>query len=160
MNQPVSARAESAPKTTHTQSTYFLAVDDPFELKIAQAWLKATYPNTLARIVSQLPMQRLTKPTVVIPVIRGEDRSPAYTQTMEAHSVRAIHVNPKDLIGEVRECAPVEVAKHWREVRDEFDPFGGEMNRNSFMDELSQNSAPVAARIHIGNTQVVRLQFV
>lgn len=155
----VSARAEQ-PAKSHTPHTYFLAVDDHFELAIAQAWLHAKHPNSAGKVVRELPMHRLPKGAVVIPLTRGEDRTAAYTQEFHGNSVRAVHVPPKDLIGQIREGRPITTDEHWREVRDEFDPFGGELNRDSFLTSLSTQATPCVARIHIGSPNVVRLSFV
>lgn len=162
MNQ-VSSRAvtpnSEAPKT-HTPSTFFLAVDDVFELKIAHAWLKHTHPHTLGKVVSKLPLLRLPHNTVVIPVTRGEDRSAAMVNVYEGHSVRTAHVDLNSLIHEVREAPAIDITKHWRQVRDEFDAFGGDLDKDSFMDALSNAASPAAARLHIGSPNIVRLTFV
>jgi hypothetical protein len=161
MNQ-VAARAmpgTESPKT-HTASTFFLAVDDTFELKIAHAWLKHTYPNTLGKVVKQLPLHRLPHNTVVIPITRGEDRTAAMVNVYEGHSVRTSHVDVDKLMHEVREATPIDITKHWRTVRDEFDAFGGDLNRDSFLEALSNAASPAAARMHIGTPNVVRLSFV
>lgn len=167
MTQPASARADLQPQPqpapvtpTHTNETYFIAVDDMFELNIARTYLLEHYPHTLGKVVRELPLLRLRKTVTVIPLTRGEDRSASYAQVFEGNSVRGVHVPPKDLIHQVREGKPISIASHWREVRDEFDPFGGELNRDSFLEKLSELATPAVARIHIGSPHVVRLMFV
>jgi hypothetical protein len=154
----VSARTE-APRQ-HTPQTYFLAVNDDFELKIAQAWLQQKYPNSAGKVVKELPMHRLPQNAVVIPVTRGEDRSPSWTQAHDRGSVRGIHVAPAELAREVREGKALAVADFWVAQRDEFDAFGGELNRDSFLEKLSAAATPAVARVHIGNPNSVKLSFV
>jgi hypothetical protein len=153
---------DSAPTPqTHDEQTYFLCIDDPYELSIASAWLKATYPNTRGKPVRELPLMRLTERATIIPVIRGEDRSSLEVYDRDSHGApRVTRRKPVELITEVRECRPVKTADHWRGRADEWDAFGGELMRDSFQTDLAKACTPIAPRVHIGTPNVLRLGFV
>lgn len=159
MTAQASARAE--PEPTHTERTYFLAIDDAHELNIAKAYVKAKYPNTLAKITNQLPLPRLGKDFVIIPLIRGEDRSPAVQEDRHQNgSSRVTHRRPLELISEVRECKPLNVADYWGERPDEWDAFVGELDRLKFMEGLAKSARPCIGKTHIGTPDLLRLTFI
>jgi hypothetical protein len=145
----------------HTEQTYFFAIEDTYELGIAKAWFKTTYPNSKAKLTNQLPLNRLTQHAVVIPVIRGEDRSAATDQErFQNGSSRVIHRKPQELVHEVRECRPVAIADFWVARADEFDAFGGELDRGKFMEALAKSAAPCTSKTHIGTPDTLKLGFI
>lgn len=146
---------------THNEFTYFLTIDDPHELKIAEAYVRQKYPNTLGKITKELRLLRLNDKATVIGLIRGDDRSPIERRALDERGQAVIIKVPyADLAHQVRECKPVKTADYWISQSDEYDAFGGELDRGRFIDALSIACTPIRAGTHIGTPNLLKLSFI
>jgi len=161
------ASADSESQYPSGEGVYYLAIDEPTELRIASAWFRAKFPRAALKeqdwpcITSRIPLSRLNRRATIVPIIRGEDRSPASKAIRDIHGAPHVeHVPTRDLALEVRVCRPVAVEDHWRSKADEWDGFGGEINRSTFVSAMGQSASPVCAKIHVGRQDELRLSFV
>lgn len=77
-------RAET--KAEHNERTYFLLIDDADATREARQWVMQQYPESEARVVAELRLQRLTERHTVIPIFKN---------------------------GSIEQGAPVKVSDHW-----------------------------------------------
>ena len=59
--------------------TYFLLIDDESATREARQWVMEQYPNSDARVVAELRLQKLTQQHTVIPIFKnnGIEQGPA-----------------------------------------------------------------------------------
>lgn len=95
-------------------STIFLCPDDIYEVKIAQEYLKAQYPGTPARLVSEIPVDRLLPQHVIVPLYRVRGCSEALKTIRHTNGTESLeYVPPRNLAEEVYEAPPLEVKSCW-----------------------------------------------
>lgn len=164
------AKPETAFDSKAFEGTYYLAINDDGELKIAKAWFKDRYPEVVRdpqrhpwpKITREIPIPRLHEKATVIALIRGEDRSPLEKRTRDqATGMMTSQANdPAMLLEEVRECKPVRIGDHWRGKSDEWDAFGGEIDRPTFLEALGKVCSPLAPRVHVGSIDQLKLVWI
>jgi hypothetical protein len=142
----------------HGENLYYIGVNDEHERGIAHAWIEATHPNTIAKFVTELRIDRLTRDHVVRALVRGATKtgerrpvkiSSAAPIIRNQHGIRElIPVESKDLIAEVVECAPVRCADHWREGA--YDDSEGDLNVSTFLEALGKSCAPAVIKWNDG----------
>lgn len=162
----MSAAAQKTEKQADDmEGVYFLPVDDEYEQRIAKSYFDQKYGDRhrdtgWPKLAGKIPLPKLNQRAIVVPLVRGEDRSPAikYFRDMNGapHTER---VAMKDLATEVRECKPVRVGDFWEAARDDWDAFGGNLQRPQFLEALGRSSVPAHPKIHIGNEHELKLTF-
>lgn len=147
------------------EGVYMLPVDDEYEQRIAKRYFDDRYGEQnkatgWPKLAGKIPLPKLNQRAIVVPIIRGEDRTPAikYFRDMNG-SPHQERVPIADLATEVRECPRVKVADHWAQARDDWDAFGGELIKPQFLEALGKSCTPVRPMIHIGNEHELRLTF-
>jgi len=154
-NKQPSASDQSAPAPP-TEKTIYLAMGDVHEAMVATAWAK----KTGKRFVSSIPIDRLSPEMVIVPVVRGTDRSPMQYEEWDPIRHQKIRKDRSaaDLVGEVMECAPVRVGDFWSgdrnkiQVDDFTEIMGGQLDESGFLDALARSSGvhEVWPRTHHG----------
>lgn len=153
----------TAAKPAEKRTIYF-APNDVYEAGIAKVWAESQG----RKIATGLPLDRLTADMVIVPVVRGPDRTPMRYEEFDRELGRpkSRQRKPEELIGEVKECTPIPVAKYWLLDRDtvSVDDFaevlGGMLDTTAFIDAVNRSTAKfeVFARTHHGdNDSVLRL---
>lgn len=141
--QPTAAAPKKPAQMAET--TYFVLVNDEYESKAGRAYLKTIYPQSLARVVTELRLDRLTDKHTVIPILRGDDRSPAVPLVRDAHGIRVPQPAPvTELMKEVREGQPVACAKYWQPGTGN----EGELNVAGFLEEVGKSCVPAAVKYY------------
>jgi hypothetical protein len=147
------------------EGVYYLPIDDEYELKVALAWFKEKHEarqraTGWPKMSRTIPLPKLTQRAIVVPIIRGEDRTPLVKYFRDINGApHTEQVSPKSLIGEIRECKPIVVADHWESARDDWDAFGGNLRKPQFLEALGKSSSPIRPCIHIGNEHELKLTF-
>lgn len=152
--QPTAAATKKPAQMAET--TYFVLMNDEYESKAGRAYLKTIYPQSLARVVTDLRIDRLTDKHTVIPLFRGDDRTPAVQLIRDPQGIRVPQHTPvAELMKEVREGQPVACAKHWSASSGN----EGELNVTSFLEELGKSCVPAAVR-YVPRENILRLGFI
>src|SRR5262245_53894466 len=94
MTQASAAKAEAAPSVQMQETTYFVLINDEFEQKAAREYLRNKYPNSDARVVQELRLDRLTDKQTVIALYRGNQRTPAVQLITNPQGVRVPSATP------------------------------------------------------------------
>jgi hypothetical protein len=161
----MAAATAAESKQPQTKTIYF-ASHDVYEAGIAQAWAK----QHGRRITTGLPLDRLTADMVIVPIVRGTDRTPLRYEQYDKELGRSVQRQRKaeELTAEVRECTPIPVAKYWTTDRQtvQLDDFAellaGMLDTTSFIDAVNRSTAvhEVYARTHHGdNDSILRLSW-
>lgn len=156
--------ATAAEGKTPAKKTIYFASHDVYEAAVAQAWAK----EKGRKVATGLPLDRLTPDMVIVPVVRGADRSPLRYEEYDRELGRPKQRQrrPEDVIGEVKECTPIPVAKYWTTNREtvQLDDFAellsGMLDVTAFIDAVNRSTMQheVYARTHHGdNDAVLRL---
>lgn len=123
--------------------TYFVALADDDEFQIAKAYVKAMYPQTAAKLVRELRLDRLTDKHTVIALRRDDERSPVAVLEPSPTGQRQPRRRPAvELIGEIREAPPIRVAEFWGPGLDG----DGEVDSSGFMSALGTRAIPAAVK--------------
>lgn len=158
-------KIENKPATDY-EGVYFIPVDDEYEQSIAKKWFEERYGDMnratgWPKLAGRIPLPKLTQRAIVVPIIRGEDRTPCIKYFRDINGAPHTERVPlTDLAKEMRECTRVRVADHWTQASSEWDAFGGELQKPQFLEALGKSSTPVRPMIHIGNEHELRLSFV
>lgn len=161
----MSAAQKIEQKTDDMEGVYMLPVDDEYEQRIAKTYFDAKYGEQhrstgWPKLAGKIPLPKLNQRAIVVPLIRGEDRTPAIKSFRDVNGIsHQERVAMKDLATEVRECPRVRVGDHWDAARDDWDAFGGNLQRAQFLEALGKSCTPIRPMIHIGNEHELRLTF-
>jgi hypothetical protein len=73
------AELNAKPEAEFDDRTYFLLIDDESATREARQWVMEQYPNSDARVVAELRLQKLTQRHTVIPIFKnnGIEQGPA-----------------------------------------------------------------------------------
>jgi hypothetical protein len=73
------AEPNAEPEAEFDDRTYFLLIDDESATREARQWVMEQYPNSDARVVAELRLQKLTRRHTVIPIFKnnGIEQGPA-----------------------------------------------------------------------------------
>lgn len=156
----MTAATATPAKATQAKTIYF-ASSDVYEAAVAQAWAKTKD----RKIVTGLPLERLTADMVIVPVVRGSDRTPLRYEEFDRELGRPKQRQRKaeELIGEVKECTPIPVSKFWTSNREavSMDDFAellsGMLDHTAFIDAVNRSTMQheVYARTHHGDGDTI-----
>lgn len=142
MNDPKSSGEPIPLRAT----TYYIAVNDPFEAAIAKEWLHAKLGESYkGKKTVETRIDRLLPECHVITLVRRSFRSPISTRWKNPanDSFEVRQTPPKELIGEITPSEPIPMAKFYRDVKlDAFGDTERELDRAEFLKELGIKSAP------------------
>lgn len=150
----------------------YLGIDDIHEMRIARKWVDLKLKPTLkpgeppAILLQTLQLLKLTPEHVVIPLVRGDDRSALQVTHLDAFQSKVLTEDRpiETLIGEIRVCAPIAVADYWSQTSEAggygFAGFGGELATPGFMTAIALTTSPCLARCENGAPTVLHLTFV
>lgn len=134
------------------------ASSDVYEAAVA---LKYAEAKGLKKPVTGIPLNKLTPDMVICPIVRDSSRTPLRYEEFDRQLGRPQQRQrkPEELIGEVRECEPIAVAKYWsadqqKVAMDDFaELLGGGLLVNEFIDAVNRSTAvhEVFARTHHGD---------
>lgn len=160
------ATSKDAPK----QLLVYFGIDDLHEIRVAQAWGKKNNKH----VIFSIPLTKLQAHMVLVPVVRGPERTPQVYEEWRPEEQR-MHKKtrkPEDLVDEVIECKPIRVADYWRggynanisANRDIFElqSLMGELDVNALIDAVNASTATesVFPRTHEGdNHNTLRLTW-
>jgi hypothetical protein len=65
------AELNAEPEAEFDDRTYFLLIDDESATREARQWVMEQYPNSDARVVAELRLQKLTERHTVIPIFKN-----------------------------------------------------------------------------------------
>lgn len=129
----------------HGQDTYYVMPADEHEQAICQAWIEKHRPNTIARSVSRLRVDRLTeRHTVIVLMRRVKKPTAAVGITLDENKLRqTVHRNVDELSAEVTEGEVIRCDKHWRPASDGQD---GLLDTSTFLEELGKTCTPLCIK--------------
>lgn len=158
MTQQLTAAETKKPDKAPVQmaeTTYFVLVSDDYEKKAAEAYLKAIYPGSAARHVTDLRLDRLTDKHTVIALYRPDDRTQAVQMRVNMHGIREpVHTPVAELMKEVREGKPVDCAQFWQRGSGN----EGELFLAGFLEEFGKTCAPAVVK-YVPRENIMRLGF-
>lgn len=154
--QPSAASEPKKPPLQMVDTTYFVMLNDEFEMKAAKAYIKNLYPGTAARIVTDLRLDRLTDKHTVIALRRSDERTQAVSLRVSPSGIREpVHTPIEQLMREVQESEPVRCADFWQPAREGNE---GELNLAGFMEEFGKKCIPAAIKFY-PRDGILRLGF-
>lgn len=149
----------------------YLAIDDIHEMRIARKWvdlrLKPTLkPGEPVILLQTLQLLKLTPEHVVVPLVRGDDRSSMQVTHLDAFNSKVLTEERAldTLVDEVRVGSPIAVSDHWTATADAggygFAGFGGELATSAFLTAVARTTSPCLARCENGSPTILHLTFV
>lgn len=127
-------------------TSYFIIQEDEYEKKAAREYIRSKYPNTQARIVTELRLDRLTDKHTVYALFRDNERSPAVHLVANANGIRELRPAPvAELAAEVKESKAIRCADFWMPAREGNE---GELDLSTFLSELGKRCAPAAIKYY------------
>lgn len=148
------APAEAKSRVQMVDTTYFVLVNDDYEIKAGKEYVRSIYPGTAAKVVHELRLDRLTDKHTVIALTRDHERTGAIQVKPNAQGIREIYPTPiAELAKEVRESKPIVVAKYWHEVDGD-----GEVDLAGFLQEVGKAAVPATVK-YIPAQNILRLGF-
>lgn len=126
-------------------TTYYIAVNDPFEAPIAKAWVDKRYPDFRGKKTVETRIDRLLPECHVITLVRRKKRTPATTRwkNPQTDSYEVRQTPPEECVDEITASEPIPMAKFYREVKlDAFGETEKELDRAEFLKELGSKAAP------------------
>lgn len=149
-----------APTKPHGEYLYYLGVDDEHERRIIEAWLYAKFPpigdsefpNTSARYVTSINLNRLTEQHSLCVLMRkpgrGKSVSHAVKLVKNENGIREItHRDAEEMLSEVVECKTLACKDFWSNNGGMGDE--GEMRiegQGGFLEELGKTCAPACIK--------------
>ena len=145
MSGAAAARAGQSEQPQTQRKVIYLCVDDQYENAIAQKWAESKG----RKYVTYLPLPKLTHDMVIVPIVRGKERTPVRYEEFDKdfNRVKTKEHKPATLIGELVECEPVNVVDFWmghgRTIRvdDWQEAVGGDLDRTRFIDGLARSTS-------------------
>lgn len=145
MTQSAAAKQQTPDLLQMVDTTYFVMLDDEYEKKAAKEYLRQHYPNTNARVVHELRIDRLTDKHTVIALFRGNERTDAVRVVANGQGIRELKPTPlPELAGEVQESKPVRCAEYWQTIEGN----EGTLDVASFLTELGKKCTPAAIKLY------------
>lgn len=127
-------------------TTFFVAPNDPFEAKIAKAWVEKRFgAESKANKRVEVPIARLTPECHVITLVRRGQRTPATKRwkNPENDSYEFRQIPPEECIGEITPSEPIPMSKFYRDTAvDQFGETERELDRVAFLAELGSKAIP------------------
>jgi len=175
--QQVTKESKAAePTLPNSRFTYFMMLPDQYEQRVMLAYIAQKYPQSEARKVSELRVDRLTDLHSVIVLVRPRP-TPAATQFKNGMGVSEFqHHEPEEKLKEVRESRPILVKTFFKApgAVPEFNEYGdrpemsldnevgdGELNISNFLTALAQAASPMTLNWHPTQLPgIVRLAWV
>lgn len=146
MNQPaaqVSARPQGDTPIQMRPTTYFVALALPSEANIAIAYLKKKYPESPAKRVTELYVDRLIPGMHVITLMRRDQPSPPVTYVNSGGIKEPIYHKAEEFADEVSESEPIAIAKYFNKasVSGDWALNEGVLDKDRFFDDLAKTVA-------------------
>jgi hypothetical protein len=152
--------ATAEPKLGDSRFTYFLYLPDDYEKEVMRLYLLQKYPNSQARKVGEMQVNRLTDQHQVIILTRPKptpDKTP-YKDPMG--SVQYTLHEPKSKLSEIRESKPIFCKDFWTEGHDD-SMVDGTLNTHTFLAAVSAAASPLTISWHPEqNPGVLKLSWV
>jgi hypothetical protein len=146
MTQPSAAAKQPESPLQMAETTYFVMIDDEYEKKAAKEYLRQMYPNTEARVVHELRLDRLTNKHHVIALFRGNERTAALALVANMNGIRELRPTPvAELMKEVHESRPVRCADYWQPASEGNE---GEVALGGFLEDLGKKCSPAALKYY------------
>lgn len=148
MNQPARVeRREPEGLVQNDENTYFVFENAPGEAKIALAYIADQYPNTKAKRVIELRVDRLTDRHNVICLVRGRDPrkpvTPLIGQRRSEHGImQLVNADPNTLKGEICESEPIACNRYWNRMAG-WEGGDGELDITGFLAAVGAAAAPL-----------------
>lgn len=138
------AEKHSVPRS---RFTYFFMMPDPYEQRIMLAYLAEKYPDSQAKKVSELRIDRLTDLHAVIVLVRPKPSAAATQFKNQMGLSEFTHHEPETKMAEVREARPILIKDFWREAGED-SVSDGELDTSAFITAVSQAASPITTYWH------------
>lgn len=157
------AEPVAAPKALDpgfSRFTYFLYLPNDYEKEIMRLYLAQKYPESLARKVGEMQVNRLTDQHQVIILTRPK---PTPDKTPRRNQMGAVEFDdhePSTKLKEVRESKPISVREFWNEGNED-SMIDGTLDTHRFLDAVARAASPLTISWHPEqNPGVLKLSWV
>jgi hypothetical protein len=156
--EPVSAKVDD--RVGMSRFTYFLYLPNDFDKEVMRLYLQEKYPNSLARKVGEMQVNRLTEQHAVIVLTRPRPTADKTPFKNQMGTVEYTLHPAEEKIREVRESKPIFCKEFWHEGNED-SMIDGALDTHLFLGAVSVAASPLTISWHPEqNPGVLKLSWV
>ena len=154
------AQTKQTEQVGDSRFTYFLYLPDDYEKEIMRLYLAQKYPNSQARKVGEMQVNRLTEVHNVIVLTRKKPSPMSTPRRNQMGTTEYERHEPETKLKEVTESKPIVCADFWAPGNED-SMVDGQMDTHSFLTAVSKAASPLTISWHPEqNPGILKLSWV